>query len=134
MIADYQNGASKRIFDIVTGDEFWIYQFDPEIKTQSTVWVFPNEEPPTKIKRAQSVGKKMIASFFSANGHVATITLEDRRKVNSEWYITKCLPQVFEKIKESRPKAGLRGICLHHDNAIAYSAARTLEFLGKNRG
>lgn len=133
MIADYQNGTSKRIFDIVTGDESWIYQFDPELKTQSTVWVFPNEEPPTKIKRARSVGKKMIASFFSASGHVATITLEDRRTVNSEWYTTQCLPQVFQKIKENRPKASLRGICLHIDNATAHSAARTLEFLERSR-
>lgn len=131
-IDNYQNGSSKRIFDIVTGDESWIYQFDPELKTQSAVWVFPNENPPTKIKRSRSVGKKMVASFFSASGHIATITLEDQRTVNSEWYVTKCLPAVFEKIKERRPKAGLRRISLHHDNATAHSAQRTRDFLQKS--
>ena len=36
MFQKYDRGASKHIFDIVIGDESWIYAYVPEIKQQST--------------------------------------------------------------------------------------------------
>ena len=129
MIARFDNGTSNSALDIMTGDESWIYQYDPETKRQSTVWVFPGDDPPVKVKRARSVGRKMVATFFSGRGHIATIPLEDRRTVTAEWYTTVCLPRVFQVIHERRPKTGLRGMFLHHDNASAHTAMRTVEFL-----
>src|ERR1043166_1058079 len=79
MIAKFQNPDSRRVADIITGDESWIYQYDPETKQQSAVWVFPGDAPPTKVKRPRSVGRQMVASFFARWGHVATVVLEDRR-------------------------------------------------------
>ena len=35
----FDGGHSKRVFDIVTGDETWAYYFDPLTKMQSRVWV-----------------------------------------------------------------------------------------------
>jgi len=32
--------------------------------------------------------KQMIAYFFGYTGHVATVTLEDRKTVNTDWYTT----------------------------------------------
>ena len=40
MLQKYDHGASKHVYDIVTGDESWIYSYEPESKQQSTVWVF----------------------------------------------------------------------------------------------
>ncbi|KAG5335789.1 SETMR methyltransferase, partial [Acromyrmex heyeri] len=37
----------RSTLNIVTGDETWIYSYEPESKQQSTVWVFQNEEPIT---------------------------------------------------------------------------------------
>ena len=45
-------GASKHVYDIVTGDESWIYAFETESKLQSTVWVYQDEPNPTKGARA----------------------------------------------------------------------------------
>ncbi|CAK1581132.1 unnamed protein product [Parnassius mnemosyne] len=36
----FRNGASRRVSEIVTGDETWIYQYDPENKRQSSVWLY----------------------------------------------------------------------------------------------
>ena len=36
-------GASKCVYDIVTGDESWIYAYEPESKQQSTVRVFQDK-------------------------------------------------------------------------------------------
>ena len=67
---------------IVTGDEIWIYSYEPESKQQSIVWVFQNERKPTKVIRSRSAAKQMIACFFGYTGHVTTVALEDRGTVN----------------------------------------------------
>ena len=79
MLRKFDGGRSPRVLDIVTGDETWVYQFDPETKQQSAVWVFPDENPPVKFEINRSASKQMIAYFFAKFGHVATIALEDRR-------------------------------------------------------
>lgn len=132
MLEKFDGGKSKRVYDIVTGDETWIYRFDPESKRQSSVWVFPEESAPQKCRRSRSVGKKMVASFFSLTGHVATVPLEDRKTVNADWYVNVCVPQVFAKWSQRRPKTGTRGLLWHHDNASAHTAARTVEFFDEN--
>ena len=81
MLRKFDGGRSPRVWDIVTGDETWVYQYDPETKQQSAVWVFPDENPPVKFKRSRSACKQMIACFFAKFGHVATIPLEDRKTV-----------------------------------------------------
>ena len=48
MLKKYDRGASKDVYKIVTGDESWIYAYEPETKQQSTVWVFQDEPNPTK--------------------------------------------------------------------------------------
>ncbi len=60
----FDGRASKRVWDIIIGDETWLYQYDPETKQQSAVWVFDSEARPTKVKRARSVGRKMVAIFL----------------------------------------------------------------------
>ncbi len=77
MLKKFDGGQSKLVWEILTGDETWIYQYDPETKRQSTVWVFEGEDPPTKFKRSRSTNKKMVASFFMRSGHIATVPLED---------------------------------------------------------
>lgn len=132
MLQKYEEGHSRRVSDIVTGDETWLYNYEPETKTQSTVWVFDEELPPTKVVRSRSTAKRMLAVFFRRSGLVSIIPLEERRTVNAEWYCTVCLPAVFSELRKSRPRSGLRGIQLHHDNASAHTAARTLDFLSDN--
>ena len=95
MLKRFNTGDSHQVSDIVTGDETWIYQFDPKTKRQSSVWVFPDEQPQTKVKRQRSVGKKKMATFFSTNGHLETVVLEDQRTVTGKCYTEVCLPQVF---------------------------------------
>lgn len=126
MIAKYDGGASKDVYSIVTGDESWIYAYEPETKQQSTVWVFQDELKPTKVARARSTSKQMVACFFGKSGLVATVPLKERKTVNSEWYTTICLPEVFEEIRKINRR---RRITLHHDNASSHTSHQTSEFL-----
>lgn len=118
------------MYDIVTGDESWIYCYEPESKRQSAQWVFKDEEKPTKVRRGRNSGKKMVASFFGRTGHIATIPPEDCRTVNAEWYSTICLPTVFQKVREKRPR---ERIILHQDNASSHNTSQTSEFLVASR-
>ena len=99
--------------------------------------VWPRNKAPviglglSKVKRQRSVGKKMVATFFSTSGHLATVVLEDQRTVTAKWYRNLSPPQVFSKIQEKRPRTGLRGILLHHDNASSRTANATIAFLEK---
>ena len=92
------------------------------MKTQSQVWVFPGEHAP-------ATGKQMVATFVDKRGHVATVLLKERRTVNSELYCTVCPPEVFKNLCQQRPKSGLRGLFLHHDNASALTVTATRDFV-----
>ena len=96
MLRKFGGGRSLCVWDIVTGDENGVYQYDPETKQQSAVWVFPDENPPVKFKRNSSASKQITARFFAKFGHAATIPLEDRKTSTDDWYVNHCLPKVFQ--------------------------------------
>ena len=129
MLRKFDRGVSPLVWDIVTGDETRVYQYDPETKQQSTVWVCPDENPSVKFKRNRNTSKQMTACFFAKFGHVATIPLEDRKAVTADWYVNHCLPKVFQAWCTRRNRTGVRGLLLHHDNASVHTAAVTLDFL-----
>ena len=70
--------------------------YEPETKQQSDVWVFEPELNPMKIVCEKIASKQMMACFFCKTGHVATVRLDNSRRVNSEWYTT-ILSTVMQK-------------------------------------
>ena len=40
MLRKFDRGRSERVWDIVTGNETFVYRYDPETKQQSSVWLF----------------------------------------------------------------------------------------------
>lgn len=130
MLKKFNRGASKDVYKIVTGDESWIYSYEPETKQQSTVWVFQGELNPTKVARARSTSKQMVACFFRISGPVTIVPLVERKTVNSEWYTTICLPEVFGELRKDNRR---RRIILHHDNASSHTSYATTEFLSNQK-
>lgn len=60
------------------------------------------EEPkPTKIRLTRSSSKQIVACFLGKTDHVATVALEDRKRVHSEWYKIICSPKVLSEIRKS---------------------------------
>ena len=56
---------------IVTGDETWVYSWDPELKWQSAQWRNQGSPRPEKARRKQGARKVMHIVFF--NDHQATL-------------------------------------------------------------
>ncbi|GBP76350.1 hypothetical protein EVAR_52992_1 [Eumeta japonica] len=73
MLNRFKDGVLNLVWDIVTGDETWIYCYNPKIKQQSTVWVHQNEPKPTKVAHKRSTSKRII---FNETRHAATFALE----------------------------------------------------------
>ncbi|CAH1984083.1 unnamed protein product [Acanthoscelides obtectus] len=96
-LARYYSGNTKNVYSIVSGDESWIYCSGSENND--------SKEKPTKGIRSRSVSKKIVATFASKAGHIATIPLNEQRtirKINSE-----------------------RRIILHQDNESSHTAQKT---------
>ena len=117
MLDKFEGGRSKSVWDIISGDETWVYCFGPETKQQSQQWIAVGQRPPQKFLRSRTVAKQMIAVFVRRTGHVATIRLVTQSTVTSAWYTTECLPRVLAAVAERRPRTRHRGLLLHHDLA-----------------
>ncbi|GBP78546.1 hypothetical protein EVAR_61679_1 [Eumeta japonica] len=68
MLTKFKEGASNLVWDVLTGDETWVYRCDPKTKQYSTVRVYGDEPKPTKVSRNQpnrerSASKWTIASL-----------------------------------------------------------------------
>ncbi|CAH1995632.1 unnamed protein product [Acanthoscelides obtectus] len=111
----FNSGNSKNVYSIVSSDESWIYCYESEI-----------EEKPTRVIRSRSVSKKMVATFVSKAGHIATIPLNEQRTVTANWYTTICLPKVVNELRKMNPE---RRIILHQDNASSHTAQKTKQYL-----
>ena len=96
MLRKFDGGRSERVWNIVTGNETFVYHCDPKSKQQPSVWLFPGESPPVKFKRSRSTPKQMIAVVFAKSGLVASVPFQENKIVYAEWYINICLPNVFE--------------------------------------
>ena len=129
MLRKLDRRRSPRSWVIVTGDKTWACQYDLETKQQSAVWIFPDENLPVKFKRNRCASKQIIACLFAKFGHVATIPLEDKKTVTADWYVNHCVPKIFQAWCKRRPRTGVRGLRLHHDNASVHTAAVTLDFV-----
>lgn len=132
-LSQFNQGNSELVGNIITGDETWVYFYDPETKVQSKQWVMDFEDVPVKFMRARSIGKVMVAVFFRRNGILTPIVLDEGATVTGAWYSEVCLPRVLESLKEQRPQAQERNMFLHHDNAPAHRANVTRNFLASTK-
>ena len=100
--------------------------YEPETKQQSSVWVFGDEPNSTKVVSEKVTCKQIVVCFCRKTGHVATVPLEHRSTVNSEWYTTICRPRVFGGIRKTNKR---RRIIVHEDNASSHTSAQISSLL-----
>ena len=50
---------------VITGDESWVYGYDPETKAQSSQWKHPESPRPKKARQVRSKIKVMLCSLIS---------------------------------------------------------------------
>ena len=60
------------LYRIVTIDETWVRDFEPELKSQSNDWRSPASPRPKKFRRAQSQFKQMMIFGYDHRGIIVT--------------------------------------------------------------
>jgi hypothetical protein len=56
--------------NVITGDESWMYGYDPETSVQSSQWKTPNSPRPKKSHQSKASVKVMLIVFFYLKGIV----------------------------------------------------------------
>ena len=87
LLKRYREEGDQFLLIIVTGDESWIHNFDPEEKRLSMQYghtLFPR---PKKFKTVPSAGKILLTVFWDSQRFYMTEFLEAGNTVNSALYI-----------------------------------------------
>lgn len=113
---------------IVTGDETWVFQYDPETKRQSMQWVGEDGSRPKKARMSRSQIKTMLIVFFDVNGIVHREFVPQGQTVNSIFYLS-VLKRLKARIHRVRPELVKNGWILHHDNAPVHTASIVTKYL-----
>ena len=114
---------------IVTGDETWIYHFQPDSKAKNKVWVSSEGNRPVIVRRCKTSTRMLYAIFFDSKGPVLQIPVLKGSFVTEKSYRESVLTQLVDFYQKRRPRTGVRSIKLLHDNAPAHKSATVQEYL-----
>ncbi|KAL4089073.1 hypothetical protein QTP88_024146 [Uroleucon formosanum] len=118
---------------VITCDETWIFQYDPETKRQSMHWKTSASPKLKKARMSKSKLKAMLIVFFDIKGVIMTEWVPQGQTVNQHYYL-QVLTTLRERVRRKRPELWENDSWfLHQDNAPAHSALSVKRFLAKNR-
>ena len=118
--------------NVITGDETWVYAYDPETKTQSSQWKSPGSPWPKKARQVRRNIKSMLICFIDQKGIVHKEFVPPGQTVNAAFYV-KVLKHLLENVRRKRPDQWRNNTwLLHHDNAPAHAALLTQRFVTDN--
>ena len=112
---------------VITGDETWTFQYDPETKRQSAEWHTANSPCPKKAQMSKSKTKTMLIAFFGVKGIVHYEFVPPCQTVNAAYY-----QEVLKRLKRSvaRKRRDIKDSWkLHHDNAPSHTAYIVTDYL-----
>ena len=64
----YSVEGSDFLFQIITGDEFFLYYYDLESKQLLKEWKRADSPPPTTLKQEKLAGKVLYSFFWNHKG------------------------------------------------------------------
>ena len=114
---------------IITGDESWIFEYDPETKRQSLEWHTANSPRPKKARMSKSKIKCMLICFMDSTGIIHKEFVPPGQTVNQHFY-REVLERLKKLVARVRPDIKEKWM-LHHDNAPCHTALSITEFLAK---
>ena len=106
---------------IVTGDESWVYHYDPLNQLEAKAWKKPEERTPTRPRRQRSTRKVMMTIFWDRDGVLLTDYLTQGNTINGLYYAS-LIERLRSAILEKRRGKVSRGVLLLHDNAPVHKS------------
>ena len=129
---DLANHDPEFIKTIITGDEIWVYGYDPETKFRFSQWKHPESPWQKKARQVRSNVKVMLTCFFDSRGIVHHEYAPENQTIKKEYYLQ--VPRrLREAVRRKQPDMwAAKNFQLHHDNAPAHSEHVIHAFLAKN--
>ena len=132
VIEKYDKCDPRRLEEIVTGDETWIYHFQPDSKAKNKVWVSSEGDRPVMARRCKTSNRMLFVIFFDWKGPVLQIPVPKGSSVTGKFYRESVLTQLVDFYQKRRPCTGVHSIKLLHGNAPAHKSAMVQEYLKKS--
>ena len=116
---------------VITGDETWVFEYDPETKRQSREWKSYGSPRPTKARKSKSKVKVMLIVFFDIQGIVHFEFLPHGQTMNLTVY-KEILRRLVRSVRDKRRSLWeANAWALHHDNASAHTALSICQFFAE---
>ena len=112
VIEKYDKCDPRRLEEIVTGDETWIYHFQPDSKAKNKVWVSSEGDRPVIARRCKTSNCMLYTIFFDLKGPVLQIPVPKGSSVTGKFYRESVLTQLVDFYQTRRPHTGVCGIKL----------------------
>ena len=87
----------------VTMNETWVYHYTAESNRQTAEWAEKGGNRPKRPKTQMSVGKVLVCVFWDGHGILVIEYLENRKTINSEYYMA-LLVHMKEEIAKKQPQ------------------------------
>jgi hypothetical protein len=111
------NGDLDFLKTVITGDESWMYGYDPGTKAQSSQWKSPSSPRPKKARQVRSKVKAMLTGFFYYRGVVHHEYAPEGQSDNKQYY-QEVLCRLCDAVRCKRPDLReSRNWQWYHDNA-----------------
>ena len=121
LLSRYNVNPENFLSRVVTGDETWVYYYDPPSKFESIEWKHAGS-PRTKKFKVSRTTKKVMATVFRDTDGVIHIDYLPRGTTMNGQYYADLLVRLRESIKEKRRGKIRRGVLLQQDNAPVHSS------------
>ena len=94
--------ADKKLLEnVITGNESWVFQYDPKTKRQSRQWKSVSLFRPKKALMQHSLVKVMLITFFDHQGMVHHEFVPQGQTVNQHFY-KEVLTRLVNKIRQKQ--------------------------------
>ena len=112
-----------KYFDrIVTGDEIWVYYYDPLSQQEAKLWKKLIEETPTRLRRTRPAENIMMVIFWDKYGILPTEYLPGGTTIGGLYYASIIERLRCAILKKRRGKVS-DGVLLIHDNAPVHKCS-----------
>ena len=121
LLSRYNVNPENFLSRVVTGDETWVYYYDPPSKFESMKWKHAGSPRTKKFKVSRTTKKVMATVFWDTDGVIHIDYLPRGTTMNGQYYAD-LLVRLRESIKEKRRGKIRRGVLLQQDNAPVHSS------------
>ena len=128
LLKKYPQFNQRTFSNIWTVDETWVHFYQPTRKCSNKIWATKNERRPSIAKRTISMKKVMYAIFFNSRGETVQIAIPRGKTVTGNLYRRLVMKKFENYVKKSRPRLGLQGLSILHDNAPAHTSKKQPRF------